>query len=131
MHTQNIDANKRVPSLLPGLPQEVQHKPAEEKEDDDAGPEDPLVLFRSALNHADRVSADAQGICNAVQPLLRALEHVPLAAQVAQHSPASVEKLVELVRRLVHEGVLAERMRFARVVGAGGGAGGIRVRGVG
>ena len=66
-------------------PQEVQAQPAEEEEDDDAGPEDPLVLLGAALDHAYGVAADAERVGDAVHLLLRVLEHVALGAQVPEH----------------------------------------------
>ena len=71
-------------------PQEVQAQPAEQEEDDDAGPEDPLVLLGAALDHAYGVAADAERVGHAVHLLLRVLEHVALGAQVSEHGLTSV-----------------------------------------
>jgi hypothetical protein len=109
----------------------VYDEPAEEEEDDDSGPEDPLVLLGAALDHAYRVAADAQGVCDAVDALLGALEHLALVAQVAQHGAAAVEELVELVRRVLEKGVLAQHRALAVVVAAGRGAGRVGIGPVG
>ena len=47
-------------------PQVVNDQPAEQEEDDDSTPENPLVLLRSPLNHADSIATDSQGIRNRV-----------------------------------------------------------------
>lgn len=99
-------------------PQEVNDEPAEGEEDDDAGPEDPLVLLGPALDHADGVAADAERVGGAVEAALGALEHLALVAQVAEHGPAAVEELVELVRRVLEEGLLAQHAALAVVLAA-------------
>jgi hypothetical protein len=116
----------------------VDDEPAEDEEDDDAGPEDPLVLLGPPLHHADRVAADAERIGDGIQPPLGALEHLPLLAEVAQDVPPAVEELVELVRRVLEEGILARHAALAVVVallragrvcvGAVGGVGVVRGR---
>jgi hypothetical protein len=116
----------------------VDDEPAEDEEDDDAGPENPLVLLGPPLHHADRVAADAERVGDGIQPPLGALEHLPLLAQVAQNVPAAVEELVELVRRVLEEGILARHAALAVVVallragrvcvGAVGGVGVVRGR---
>lgn len=58
-------------------------QPAEEEEDDDTTPEYPLVLLRSTLDHADRVSADTQSVCDRIQPPLCTFQHVSLLAKIA------------------------------------------------
>ena len=72
----------------------MKHKPTEPKEYDAASPEDPFVLLRPPLNHAYRVSADAQGRPDAVELLLRAPENLVLMTEIAKHGSASFEVLV-------------------------------------
>ena len=67
----------------------MQAKPAEQKEDDDAGPKNPLVLFSAPLDHAYGVAADAERVGHAVQSLLGVLEHIALRAQVSEYGLAS------------------------------------------
>ena len=106
-------------------------EPAEEEEDNDARPEDALVLLRPSLDHADGVATDAQRVRHGVQPLLCALEHLPLVAEIAQHGPAAIEELVELVRRVLEEGVFAQHAALAVVLAALLGAGRVCVGPVG
>lgn len=94
----------------------VDDEPAEGEEDNDAGPEDPFVLLGSALDHADGVAADAERVGGAVEPALGAFKHLALIAQVAQDGSAAVEKLVELLRRVLEKGVLAQDAAFAVVL---------------
>jgi hypothetical protein len=96
--------------------QVVYDEPTKGEEDDDSSPENPLVLLGSSLDHAYRVAADAQGVGYAVQAPLGAFEHLSLLAQIAQDGPAAVEKLVELVRCVLKEGVFAQHAAFAVVL---------------
>ncbi|GAW26219.1 hypothetical protein SAMD00023353_2401420 [Rosellinia necatrix] len=102
----------------PVLPQEVQDEPAEGEEDEDAGPEDPLVLAGAALDHADGVAADAEGVGDAVEAALGVLEHVALGAEVAEHGLPAGDVLVEGGVGAREEVLLAHRVRLARVVAA-------------
>lgn len=76
-------------------PEEVQTQPAERKEYHHAHPEDPLVLPRPPLDHADRVPGHTERVGDRVQPLLRALEHLALRAQVTQDGLAPCNVLVQ------------------------------------
>lgn len=91
-------------------------EPTKGEEKHDAGPEDPFVLLGPPLHHADRFAADAQRVGDAVQLPLSALEHLPLLAQIAQHGPAALEVFVQLCVGGRHEALLAQRVRFARLV---------------
>lgn len=93
-------------------------QPTEAKEDDDAGPEDPLVLLGPPLDHADGVPADAERVGDAVQAALGILEHVPLGAEVAQHGLAAGYVLVEGGVGAGEEVLLPHGVRLARVVAA-------------
>lgn len=70
--------------------QVVDDQPAEQEKDHHPTPEDPFILLRSPLHHTYGITTNTQGICNSVKPPLCALEHIPLLAQVAEHSPPSV-----------------------------------------
>ena len=104
-------ANAYHTSAQPFQNQETKHK-----EDDNAGPEDPSVLSGPSLHHPDRVSADAERVCNPVQPPLRPLEHLPLVAEIAEHGAAALDVLVELGVRGRGEGLFAHGVSFARHV---------------
>lgn len=112
-HT-HIVAYKMTPQ--PQSPQEMYDEPAKGEEKHDAGPEDPFVLLGPPLDHADGVAADAQRVGDAVQLPLRALEHLALLAQIAEHGPAALEVFVQLRVGGRHEALLAQRVRFARLV---------------
>jgi len=102
---------------LAASPQVVEDQPAKQEEDDYAGKEDPLVLARAPLDHADGVAADAQRVGDAVQPLLRVLEHLALVAQVAQDRLSPGNVVVERAVRVGEEVLLAQRVRLAHLVG--------------
>lgn len=110
----------------PALPQIMQHQPTKQKENHHARPKYPLILLRPPLHHPNRIPANPQRIRHIVQPPLRALEHLALVAQIAQHGAPPVQKLVELRVGLRKEGVLAEGVRLARGVGVS-----VRTYGVG
>jgi hypothetical protein len=74
----------------------VKNKPAEQDKYDNASPENPYILFRPALDHSDRITANAQRVANAVQSSLRVLEDIALLTQVGEDSPAPVQELVQL-----------------------------------
>jgi hypothetical protein len=93
--------------LHPSSTQVVYDEPAEGKEDHDSSPEYPLVLLRAPFDHAYSITTYAQSIRNTIQSSLRAFEHLSLIAEVAQHGPAPIQKLVQLVRRVFEESVLA------------------------
>lgn len=120
-----------LPSIPLILPQPPQHQPNKPKKHHDARPKDPLILPGPPLHHANRIPGNAQRVRDRVQPLLRALQNVALLAQVAQHGAAALEELVQLRRRLRHEGLLAQRVRLAGGVGGGGAEGGGGGGGVG
>lgn len=85
-----------LPTLLPfQSPQEVQTQPAERKEYHNTRPEDPLVLPRPPLDHADRVPGHTERVGDRVQPLLRALEHLALCTQVTQDRLAPRDVLIQ------------------------------------
>ena len=76
------------------LPQIPQHQPAKPKKYNHASPEYPLILLRPPLHHANRVPTNPQRIRYTIQLALRALQHLALMSQVAQHSAATVQELV-------------------------------------
>ena len=94
--------------------QKVYYRPAEQEEHNHTSPKDPLILPRSPLHHANRISTDPQRARHVIQPPLRALQHVTLRAQVAQHRAPALEILIELRIRLRKERLLPQRMGFAR-----------------
>lgn len=96
----------------------MQTQPAEQKEHHDARPKDPLILPRPPLDHANGIAGHAQGVGDRVQPLLRALQHLPLRAQVTQHRLAARNVLVERVVRARKEILLPHRVLLARDIAA-------------
>lgn len=95
----------------------MQHQPAKQEKDDDARRKDPFVLPRAALHHADCIAAHAQRVGDAVQPLLRALEHLALLGQVAQHGLPAGDVVVERLVGAREEVLLAEGVGLAHLVG--------------
>ena len=91
----------------------MQHQPAEQEEEYDTGPENPLVLLGPPLDHPDRVAADPQRIRDAVQLLLCPLQHIPLVPQIAEHGAASLQVLVQLRVRLLEEALFAQGVGLA------------------
>lgn len=85
------------PALCNRLPQKVQYEPAEQEENDDSRPENPLILLCPPLHHAYRISADAERIRHTVQPPLRSLKHVSLMPQITQHGAPPVQKFIQLL----------------------------------
>jgi len=109
---------------------EMYNQPTEQEEDNDASPEYPLVLLRPPLHHAYCVPTYAECVCNSVQPLLGAFEHVSLLSQVAQDCSSPVQELIELFGCLVEKGVLSQHMPLTVVVASWGCAGGVGIRSV-
>ena len=94
----------------------MQAEPAEPEENDSTPPENPLVLHRSALDHANRVAADAERIGDAVKPLLGVLEHLALGTKIAQDGLPARNVFVESTVGAVEKVLLPQRVRLARVV---------------
>ena len=94
----------------------MQHRPAEQEKHHHAAPEDPLILLRAPLDHADGVPADAERAGHVVQLALRALQHLALRAQVPEHGAPTLQVLVELRVALREEGLLAQRVVLARAL---------------
>lgn len=101
----------------------MDYQPAKPEEYHYPGPENPFVLLGPTFHHADRIPAHAERIRNVVQLSLRALEHLPLLAQVSQHSPTTFQVLVELGVGARHEVLLTQGVRFPRIVFRGGSEG--------
>lgn len=97
----------------------MQHSPTEEEKHQHANPEDPLVLSRASFHHANGIPTDSQGVRNAVQSSLRALEHLALLSQVGQYCATPVQEFVQLVARVAQERLLAQCVRLPVVVGGG------------
>lgn len=105
MYVQAPASNLRPPngtvmSLSLGKPffsssQPLQDEIDKNDKDNNTGPENPLVLLGPPLNHANRVSGDAQRIRGRVKLPLRPLEHVPLVAQIPQHGPAPLQVFIQ------------------------------------
>ena len=94
----------------------MQTQPAESKEDDNSRPEYPFVFPRPSLNHADRVPGDTKRVCDRVQLLLRALEHLALRTKVAQHRLTPGDVLVQRRIGASEEVLLPQRVVLARHV---------------
>ena len=94
----------------------MEDQPNEQHKDDDAGPEDPLVLLSSPLHHPDGVTADTQRIPHTVQLPLRTLQHVSLLVQISEYRTSSVQEAVELGASGVEERGLAEGVVMLGVV---------------
>jgi hypothetical protein len=121
-----------LPDPVPRVSSQVMYdEPAKCKEDHNTSPKDPLVLLRSPLNHTYGISTDTQCICNAIQPSLCSLQHLPLLTQIAQDRPAPIQKFIELVRRVLEERVLAQHVTFAVVFAALLGTSGICIGTIG
>jgi hypothetical protein len=88
----------------------VYHQKAKQEENHNPGPKDPLILFRAPLDHPYRIPAHPQGVSNTIQPLLGALEHIPLMAQITEDGASAIEKLVELGIRRGEEALFAQRV---------------------
>jgi hypothetical protein len=86
----------------------VQNRPAKQKENQHSTPENPLILARAPLDHANGIAAHAQRIGHAIQAALRALEDLALLAQIGEHSAPAVQEVIELVVRAGEEGLLAQ-----------------------
>lgn len=96
----------------------MQHQPAKQEKHDHARPEDPLVLPRPPLDHADGIARHAQRVGDRVQPLLGALEHLPLRAQVAEHGLPARDVVVQRRVGVREEVLLAQRVVLARHIAA-------------
>lgn len=94
----------------------MQTQPAEPKEYNNARPEDPLVLPSPPFNHPDRVPRHPKRVGDRVKLLLRALEHLPLRAQVAQHRLAPRDVLVQRRVSASEEILLPQRVVLPRDV---------------
>jgi hypothetical protein len=93
----------------------VYNKPAEQEEDNDSCPKNPLILLGSPFNHTNSIATDTQRIGYAVQSFLRPLEHLSLLTEVAQDSPTSIQEFVKLVGCVLEEGVFAKHVTFTVV----------------
>jgi len=91
-------------------PQPSQHEVHKDDEHNNPTPKDPLVLLRPPLHHAHRISTDPQRRPNTIQLPLRALQDLPLIAQVSQHSPSSLKVLIQRSIRRAKEALLLQRM---------------------
>lgn len=94
----------------------MQTQPAEPKEDNNARPEDPLILPSPPFNHPNRVPRNPKRVSDRVKLLLRALEHLPLRAQVAQHRLAPRDVLVQRRVSASEEILLPQRVVLPRDV---------------
>jgi len=97
-------------------PQISQHQPDKDNKHTDSRPEYPLILLRPPLHHLDRISTNPKRIRNTVQLLLRTLEHLSLLSQITQHSPPSLQKLIQLCIRPTHKTLLPHRMLFPPII---------------
>lgn len=94
----------------------MQNRPAKQKEDQHSTPENPLILARAPLDHANGVTAHAQCIGNAIQAALRALKDLALLTQIGEHGAPAVQEVVELGVRAGEEGLLTQGVCLAVIV---------------
>ena len=113
-----INSSRKEKKIYSSQP--PQHEIAKHKKHNDTAPEDPLILPCPPLHHPNRVPADPERVRHAVQPPLRALQHISLITQVAQHRAAPLEIFIELGVRWRGKGLFAERMCLAWYVCRGG-----------
>ena len=104
-----------MPLHLPS-PEELQHKVDKHAKHQNSAPEDPLVLFRPPLHHPDRVSRNPHRSTDRIQLPLRPLQHLPLIAQIPQHSPAPLKVLIQSRVRRPKEILLPQRIILARLI---------------
>lgn len=71
-------------------PKVVYHQKTEQKEDDNSGPENPLVLFSSSFDHANGVPADTEGVGDTIQLSLGAFQYFSLLPEIAQHGSSAI-----------------------------------------
>lgn len=95
-----IRSNSRVKDLRRLLqvcsPEPPQDQVAEAEEHDYTSPKDPLVLFRPSFHHSYGVTADAEGIGDAVELPLCAFQHFALLTEIPEHCSAAFQELIEL-----------------------------------
>lgn len=84
------------------------------KKEEDRNPaiEYPFILHSPPLDHPNCIPTHSQCICDVVKLSLSVFQYLPLFTQVRQHSPASIEEVVELVVRTRHEIPFPEHMIF-------------------